>query len=134
MIEIKFRAWNGYTMNYNIIVGKYGAFWVSPGVKNNGLDENDSASLTPFNTKCHENTAIMQFTGLQDKNGKDIYEGDILKIESEKVMVVTWNKKFASFNLDRDGWMFQHWFGESCNPEQTEVVGNIYENKELLNG
>ncbi len=73
-----------------------------------------------------------QFTGLKDKNGKEIYEEDIIKTETEKAMQVSWNVHFASFCLDRDGWMFTHYFGEAVDPEQLEVIGNIWENPELL--
>lgn len=74
----------------------------------------------------------MQFTRLHDKNGKEIYEGDIVKTETDKPMVVNWNNKFASWCLNRDGWAFSHWFGEACDPEKCEVIGNIHENPELL--
>lgn len=76
--------------------------------------------------------SVGQFTGLSDKNGKDIYKGDILKGSDGKLMIIGWSKKFASFVLNRDGWAFSHWFGESCNPEDCEVIGNIHDNPELL--
>ncbi len=75
----------------------------------------------------------LQFTGHLDKNGKEIYEGDIIstRIAGEKLLV-SWNKTYASFCLDRKGWLYSHWFGESCNPEDCEVIGNVYENPELI--
>src|SRR3990172_5522762 len=79
-----------------------------------------------------DETILMQSTGLKDKNEKEIYEGDILKISTDKPMGVGWSVKFASFVLNRNGWAFSHWFGESCNPEDCEIVGNKYENAELL--
>jgi len=76
--------------------------------------------------------SIDEFTSLKDENGVDIYESDIVKTETDKPMVVTWSKKFASFCLNRDGWAFQHWFGEAVNPEKCKVIGNIHKNPELL--
>ena len=75
---------------------------------------------------------LMQFTGLKDKNGKEIYEGDIISTEAKVRLLVGWNTEYASFCLDKDGWMYSHWFGESCNPKDCKVIGNIYENPELL--
>ena len=75
---------------------------------------------------------VGQFTGLCDKNGVKIFEGDILTTETEKPMVIGWSNKFASFVLNIDGWAFSHWFGESCNPENCVVIGSIYDNPELL--
>jgi uncharacterized phage protein (TIGR01671 family) len=131
--EIKFRVWTGLKMDHNIMAGYLGAFYVQ------GLDEKDYASMSPFNTK-YENNPLMQFTGLKDKNGKEIYEGDVItsseKIilhgESPENMIVAWNDKFASFCLTKKGWLFDHYFHEAIEPRYCVVIGNIYENSELL--
>ena len=87
--EIKFRVWNGSEMVYDVIVGIFGIFYVNRG-NTFGLDENDSASLTPFNTRYPDNTPVMQFTGLKDKNGKEIYEGDIIQFKFYNVYKRWW--------------------------------------------
>lgn len=141
--EIKFRAWNGETMNYNIIAGKFGAFWVNPGSKNNGLDERDSASLTPFNTKCNDNTIVMQFTGSCDKNQKEIYEGDLCKYYTKLgviVGVIEWENQAGAFWLkwnekSESGRVFHRYKelkatfsdGEIYMIENIEVISHRYE-------
>ena len=77
---------------------------------------------------------LMQFTGLKDKHGVDIYEGDILVSEyfegkEVKKMIVEFNNKCASIRL-KDVGSEDNWSMAWTN--QNKVIGNIYENPELL--
>lgn len=70
---------------------------------------------------------LMQWTGLQDKNGKDIYEGDILKIEDPDLEIEVGQVRFS------DGGFWVDGVGtEYCNVCHVEIIGNIYEHSELL--
>lgn len=73
---------------------------------------------------------ICQYTGLTDKNGKRIWENDILKCGTN--LRVSWHTQKASWVLSKKGWLYNHFFGESVEPEDVEVVGNIFDNPELL--
>ena len=70
---------------------------------------------------------IMQFTGLKDKNGKEIYEEDILRIGEGLIREVYWDE-----DNSRWGMKDQTTFGPIIFERWAEVIGNIYENPELL--
>ncbi len=70
-----------------------------------------------------------QFSGLLDKEGKDIYEMDIVKYSDWRPKIIFFNDKgFAGFSL-KDTELFLSDF----DAKEMEVIGNLYENPELLN-
>ena len=81
---------------------------------------------------------LMQSTGLKDKNGSEIFEGDIVKYEAGCNTVteeVAYDKNFAGFGVrDADtDIIFTFWLlAENVDLSSLEVIGNIYQNPELL--
>lgn len=113
MREIKFRVWDKLNKEMNNIE--------SINFQERRVYKNDVSYLN-FN-----NTELMQCTGLKDKNGKEIYEGDILfeSFREEYLKVVFEN---GSFRAEADGYSLDlEDYDDIC-----EVVGNIYENPELM--
>ncbi len=74
-----------------------------------------------------EDLVIMQYTGLKDKNGKEIYEGDILQQGNKLLGAVVWMSEEDGF--DMTGWVTSQ-SNHNCTP--SEIIGNIYENPEKL--
>ena len=138
--EIKFRVWdNKYKyMNYKVLVGIYGdwekvkddknytacAMWIEP----EKVDYKCEPHWTHFEP-YHKDIHLMQYTGLKDKNGVEVYEGDKVMFDYEwtkpdEIGVITWNKDTASFQIKG------HIPSSSMKHlDRMKVIGNIYENE-----
>lgn len=73
--------------------------------------------------------SVGQFTGLKDKNGKEIYEGDILKSSPYSIGAVLFRNGVFLSEENRDGEPFYY---PAFHFSISEIIGNIYENPELL--
>lgn len=89
---------------------------------------------------AYDEFKLMQFTGLKDKNGKEIFEGDVVKYEVGRntyTEEVAYDKNFAGFGVKDAKANVVFTFGEIAEDISLislEVIGNIYENHELLEG
>ena len=113
--EIKFRTWVANHMSYNPYIcvdDEHGSYI------------NDD--LTYYD--------VMQYTGLKDKNGTEIYEGDIVNVAmwgEEITVVVKWHEiGFSPWTVPTVH--ADNLYAASRNPEDIEVIGNICQNPELL--
>lgn len=122
MKENKFKAWD-----------RQGEFWIDE--RNVVLCPDGEVLIRPDTDDTEWDSGgpidIVFFTGLLDKNGDEIYEGDIVKCLNGSCGVFVWNDKNASFKIDakEPGWRHPI---EGFTFIDLEVVGNIYDNPELL--
>ena len=118
--RFKFRAWD--KENEVMIYPK--------GVLFDGRVVNFSCGML----ESFEGYELMQCTGLYDKNGKGIYEGDIVRFHYKtgvyKIGTVVWNDLFGSWDIDCSDFVSYKSLGQYKSV--SEVIGNIYENPELL--
>ena len=94
-----------------------------------GVDNLEKYSFDENDILYKKDLKIMQYTGLKDKNGKEIYEGDIFHIGSKKILyVVEWIDCGLKGKQIRNG----SWIGLDFWKKDIEILGNIYENPELM--
>ena len=122
MREIKSRAWDKKNKEmYNNVC--FDADYYAP-------RQLKSPEIDSLHFIKYDDCELMQYTGLKDKNGKEIYEGDILKYWYDRDKTGDSRVEFTEIvefeeMAEYNGWSFH----KNLNPE---VIGNIYENKEEL--
>lgn len=113
--EIKFRAWD---KKYKEMISNeefcFSPFYVQADGKVINLDESDKNKFEELDY------VLMQYTGLKDRNGKEVYEGDIVEHKFGYTRVIKWRhtNSYVGFGISKG--------------ERNEVIGNVYENKDLL--
>ena len=146
--EIKFRAWDNYSKSFinddEYLIGLDGKFYRMDFYS--GIENYEDGNLI-WNEL--DNITLSQFTGLLDKNGKEIYEGDIveyierLPIFPEKrlslVQFIGGNVDYANnflispfVNIGSFNYETNCITGTLNNPKESIVIENIYQNPELL--
>ena len=100
-------------------------------------DGSTSVPLKFEDKRNGEDVTLMQSTGLKDKNGKEIFEGDILACKTDDEVInlnIFWDEEHALFMFESKKYNEQEPLAELVenNTYPFEIIGNIYENPELL--
>lgn len=134
---IKFRAWDTKELRWLDQENPHD-FIIMP--EDGGVVELGSSYGVPT-VSLRKSAILMQYTGLKDKNGVEIYEGDIMRGDDnyEPEIYGEFNVhqvRFGEMVDTRYGWYLEDYRAAMSRStfEEFEVIGNIYENPELLNG
>lgn len=124
MGEIKFRAWD---IGYRLINPRDTDGWVSIsrfGIKCNGEIFDTNLPERKWNLK---EIIFMQYIGLLDKSGVEIFEGDIIKTDGNAIYV-----EELGYYDDGDGNYYRGFISDKDVCHYGKIIGNIYENPELI--
>lgn len=117
--EIKFRAWCTHWKIWGEV--DFDVF----------LENTDSNQKGILEVTHHGKIILMQYTGFKDKNGKEIYEGDLLAWE-DRCNPIIYQEKYGWFGWDATRYAGVVFPLGQLFVEEFEVTGNIYENPDLL--
>ena len=137
MRALKFRAWTGKSMFYQ--EDQYLNSFLRRAMGQIDVDTQDGMG------RQHESYIeggleqyLMQYTGHNDIDGKEVYEGDLLKFPGDEpdpvYYLVKWLEDSGQWGIMFGPQVFNMQMGTIGLAQFLQVVGNIYENKELLNG
>lgn len=121
--ELKFRFWSGDRMFYNLEQ-------VMECLKQQMAHDAGLPLPIPYDHVGRHGAAFMQFTGLKDKEGKEIYEGDCLRDRIGRVRVVAWIDTQGRWGIMNGDTTYYSLTQTEAN--DNEKIGDVYSNPELL--
>jgi len=136
--EIKFRAWNEEDNRWaSGLDFKREGLFINYNISDNGEFELQA----DYPMRGYGRFILMQYTGLKDKNDKEIYEGDIVKVPAGWGDGLLYNSFIGEIQYDAPNFYVNQgininktgkWSNQEYKWEEIEIIGNIYENPELL--
>ena len=131
----KYRAW--YVLAEEMINEILMISFVRKEIIGKFSDGSTSVPLKFEDERNGEDVILMQSTGLKDKNGKEIFDGDVLACKTDDEVInlnIFWDEEHALFMFESKKYNEQEPLAELVenNTYPFEIIGNIYENPELL--
>jgi len=124
MMEIKFRAWNGFKMIYKFFISAEGQIFLDKNPR--GVDMSNVTGIYPPN---YNHYTIMQFTGRHDCQGIEIYEKDVCEFDNE-IWQIEYGGDGSYYILSETRMIPLH----EIASDEIKKIGNRFENPELLKG